>query len=208
MTGQTGPWRGGKWSHPNLIIDIGAHLVTPSPLWPLLWPLPPSQRPTNTYFEPLNFLRSKYSTIWSGTENFSGKWANFPLRLNTRIGRLELILCWWLFIFIFLLFLYFISLDHLVGRLNFDIQFVKINIRRCISIYIMIPGCWVGPTPVYTVTPRYLQDIVSDNCLIKKEILIVSGWGQLYHLGQLVRSVLVEKQNQPVDWRRVDVLAH
>ena len=26
----------------------------------------------------------------------------------------------------------------LPGRLNFDIQFVKINIRRCISIYIII----------------------------------------------------------------------
>ena len=47
-------------------------------------------------------------------------------------------LCCWLFIFIFVLFLYFISLDHLAHRLNFDIQFVKINIRRCISIYIMI----------------------------------------------------------------------
>ena len=39
-----------------------------------------------------------------------------------------------------MLFLYFISLDHLGGRLNFDIQFVKINIRRCISIYILVPG--------------------------------------------------------------------
>ena len=47
--------------------------------------------------------------------------------------------CCPLFIFIFVLFLYFISLDHLVPRLNFDIQFVKINIRRCISIYIIIP---------------------------------------------------------------------
>ena len=28
----------------------------------------------------------------------------------------------------------------LPGRLNFDIQFVKINIRRCISIYILVPG--------------------------------------------------------------------